>query len=67
MCIRDRYSTDHPVIKVQLTRNNGTVRFDIADNGIGIDPDYHEKIFEKLYRVPQQNRHDVKGLSLIHI
>ena len=59
-----KYSTDHPVIKVQLTRNNGTVRFDIADNGIGIDPDYHEKIFEKLYRVPQQNRHDVKGHGL---
>jgi signal transduction histidine kinase len=59
-----KYSTDHPVIKVQLTRNNGTVRLDIADNGIGIDPDYHDKIFEKLYRVPQQNRHDVKGHGL---
>jgi signal transduction histidine kinase len=59
-----KYSAENPVIKVHLTRENGSIRLDIEDNGIGIAPDYHDKIFEKLYRVPQQNRHDVKGHGL---
>ncbi len=59
-----KYSPQNPDIHVHLYRNNGSVRIDIADNGIGIDPDYHDKIFEKLYRVPAHNRHDVKGHGL---
>ena len=59
-----KYSKDHPVINLHLVRTNGTVRFDIADNGIGIAPDFHDKIFEKLFRVPQHNKHDVKGHGL---
>ena len=59
-----KYSPQNPDIHVHLQRNNGSVRIDIADNGIGIDPDYHDKIFEKLYRVPSHNRHDVKGHGL---
>lgn len=59
-----KYSPDHPVIQVHLMRNNGTIRLDIQDNGVGIAPDYHDKIFEKLFRAPQQNRHDVKGHGL---
>lgn len=59
-----KYSTGEPVIRIHLARNNGTIRLDIADNGIGIASDYQDKIFEKLYRVPQQHRHDVKGHGL---
>ncbi len=59
-----KYSPQNPDIHVHLHRQNGSVRIDIADNGIGIDPDYHDKIFEKLYRVPAHNRHDVKGHGL---
>ncbi len=59
-----KYGGDHPVIHVRLQRKNGNIRLDIQDNGIGIAPGFHDKIFEKLYRVPQQNRHDVKGHGL---
>lgn len=59
-----KYSPAHPVIRVNLTRSNGSIRLDIQDNGIGIDPDYHDKIFEKLFRAPHQDRHDVKGHGL---
>lgn len=59
-----KYSKDHPVIRVHLTRNNGSIQLDVEDNGIGIAPDYQDKVFEKLYRVPQQDRHDVKGHGL---
>lgn len=59
-----KYGGESPEIQVQLTREKATIRVDIQDNGIGISPGFHEKIFEKLYRVPQQDRHDVKGHGL---
>ena len=59
-----KYSKGNPDIQIHLTRNNGTIRLSVEDHGIGIEPDYHDKIFEKLFRVPHQNRHDVKGHGL---
>jgi nitrogen-specific signal transduction histidine kinase len=59
-----KYSPEHPSIKVVLRENRQGVRLDVHDNGIGIDPGYHHKIFERLYRVPNENRHDVKGHGL---
>ena len=59
-----KYSKGDPQIRVVLSRSNGSVKLAVEDNGIGIDSGYHEKIFEKLFRVPIDNRHDVKGHGL---
>ena len=59
-----KYSPEHPSIKVVLRENRQGIHLDVHDNGIGIDPGYHQKIFERLYRVPSENRHDVKGHGL---
>ncbi len=59
-----KYSAGPPDIRVRLSRDNGSVKVEVEDQGIGIDPAYHDKVFEKLYRVPRGNRHDVKGHGL---
>jgi signal transduction histidine kinase len=58
-----KYSTD-PVIQVTATATTGQVILTIKDNGIGIDPVYKDKIFEKFFRVPQGHQHNVKGYGL---
>ena len=54
-----------PVLKV-TTRDISKNRLAITvrDNGIGIKKDDLKHIFERFYRVPTGNRHDVKGFGL---
>lgn len=59
-----KYSKDDPEIEVS-TRNayNGII-IEVSDNGVGISKENQMKIFDKLYRVPTGNLHDVKGFGL---
>ncbi|MCD6347727.1 MAG: sensor histidine kinase, partial [Bacteroidales bacterium] len=36
----------------------------VTDNGHGIPKAYHKLVFDKFFRVPADNRHNVKGYGL---
>lgn len=55
-----KYSGDHAVVKIMASENE--IR--VSDNGIGIDQDNLPYIFDKFYRVPTGNRHEVSGYGL---
>jgi two-component system, OmpR family, phosphate regulon sensor histidine kinase PhoR len=59
-----KYSKDEPAIQIGLKENDNTVQLRITDNGIGIAPEYKNKIFEKFFRVPTGNTHNARGYGL---
>ena len=50
------------ILRLEETRNHYLVSFD--DNGIGIPSDYRKKIYDRFFRIPTGNVHDVKGFGL---
>lgn len=59
-----KYSKDNTSIDVQLSGVNGEVVLTVSDTGIGIAPEYTNKVFEKFFRVPNGNTHNAKGYGL---
>ena len=54
-----------PLRLMARTKNeNGKLVIAIEDNGIGIKKEHLKKVFDRFYRVPTGNRHDVKGFGL---
>lgn len=59
-----KYSGDGVNIAIRAKTTSGGVEISVKDNGIGIAPDKQKHIFDKFYRVPTGDIHDVKGYGL---
>ena len=59
-----KYSKDIPEIMVATRRKNGSVIVSVKDNGIGIPKEHQSQIFDRFFRVPTGNVHNVKGFGL---
>ncbi len=59
-----KYTKDSPNINISTRSLNDKIEITIKDNGIGISKDNIRKIFDKFYRVPTGNVHNVKGFGL---
>ncbi len=59
-----KYSKDSLFIKLHTSNQGNSIRIKIEDNGIGMNKETLNRIFEKFYRAHTGNIHDVKGFGL---
>ncbi|WP_424357162.1 ATP-binding protein [Methanocella sp. MCL-LM] len=55
---------EHPVIEVGSRDEGDEWAFYIRDNGIGIAPEYHDKLFNMFLRVPDERSRKVDGTGI---
>jgi len=59
-----KYSKENPVIAIRTRNQEGKIQIMVSDNGIGMDRDTQQHIYEKFYRAHTGNLHNVKGFGL---
>ncbi len=59
-----KYSPEAPQVKIATAVVDGFLVVKVTDQGMGIERDNQRRVFEKYYRCPTGNRHDVKGYGL---
>jgi signal transduction histidine kinase len=59
-----KYSDRAPEVEVETFDSQNGIQVTVKDNGIGMDAGTLKQVFEKFYRVPTGNLHQVKGFGL---
>jgi len=59
-----KYTPSNLVLTVKTWNEKGNLMISIQDNGVGIKKEYQKHIFDKFFRVPTGNVHNVKGFGL---
>jgi two-component system phosphate regulon sensor histidine kinase PhoR len=59
-----KYSPGRPEVAIRTVNTADAIIITVADRGKGIPPGFQRFVFEKYFRVPQGNRHDIKGFGL---
>lgn len=59
-----KYSENIPEIALQLSETPTQLTLIVRDKGIGIPAEYQTRVFDKFFRVPTGDTHNVKGYGL---
>jgi len=59
-----KYSPAGADVQVTVTQGGGSVTVCVEDQGIGIAPEHHDKIFERFYRVYEQDERTYPGMGI---
>ena len=59
-----KYSPSNPVITISLMEEGAKIFLTVKDKGLGIPSEFHKKIFEKFFRMPTGDVHNIKGHGL---
>ncbi len=60
----NKYSPEKPVIQIETNNLLKGISVKVSDKGMGMSKETQKRIFEKFYRVPTGNLHDIKGFGL---
>jgi two-component system phosphate regulon sensor histidine kinase PhoR len=60
----EKYSAHDPKIVVRTKDLGNGIEIHVIDSGIGIPPSMTKKVFEKFFRIPSGDVHNVKGFGL---
>ncbi len=60
----NKYSGKQPKIIINTYNSNNSITVEVKDNGVGMKNSVTKRIFEKFYREPKGNIHNVKGFGL---
>lgn len=59
-----KYSPDDSMVSIDLTDEGERIALEVSDNGAGIHDDEKKQVFEKFYRVGNENTRKTKGTGL---
>jgi PAS domain S-box-containing protein len=59
-----KYNDDQPRVDISATPQDEMVQFEVTDNGIGMDPDQTDDIFEVFQRLHTRDEFDGTGIGL---
>jgi two-component system phosphate regulon sensor histidine kinase PhoR len=59
-----KYSLGNPDINIHTFNSGNDLKVVVSDNGIGMEKEFQKKVFEKYFRIPTGDIHDVKGFGL---
>ena len=60
-----KYTVETPMVRISVIEKKEAIILNVSDNGVGIETEFQNKIFDKFYRIPQPgDQHNVKGHGL---
>ncbi len=59
-----KYSQSNPLVEIETEDHKNGIYIRVRDNGIGMSREEQKHVFEKFYRVPTGDHHNVKGFGI---